>query len=673
MKTMSERRIIRGISLTLVALLVLVITFNLDGKSQTLSGYLFSLDSLGNLGFATLACLFPYAAIKRSRRERIAVLVIGALIDLALFGTGLVGLPVDRWSIATINGLSLGFGAASIVAVLVSKARNQSDLDTKARMVDFYCFVGAMAYCVFPLVLLTIVFHPIAYDAVAFHLDLLYGFNPSVTVAQFAHRHGWIDAVLRFDYYGMLTLFPLIVAIQFRQMQQQTAPVNFLLVWALSTFAVGFAYHFCPISGPGYYFGQDVFPGAMPQASAVPKVATLVPPAYRNGFPSMHVGWSLLILMMTRYQRSTLLKVFAGVVAGLTILATLALGEHYLIDLIGGVLFAVAIQSVCTHVNKHGQRIRWQAVGTALAFWVVWILLIKFGLGLAERIPGLVWLLSVTSVVVSLAMYRRIWRYEVWGYAEPHLAAAPRQTARMRGGIPLVTGILGCCAGFCTVFYALVLMQRLNLIFGATQTASSLMLALYLGGVALGVVLGGYLVQRWLSKVWLIVAMSELLAGVWYLSSTLWVDMLHGLYIGLAAGPDIGLIGGPTGVPQLVVSAAALLVPAILSGATILALMKILQGYGNGAGTSMESSPASSAEGSVESNVDNSAGEALSRLISLQGLGAALAARRPGRGHRPHHPAISRQGRAGLGAVRGDHAVARQPQPRRRAAVPGGQ
>lgn len=122
-------------------------------------------------------------------------------------------------------------------------------------------------------------------------------------------------------------------------------PVTMALAWALERdrlllraccIAPLFAfacYLIVPASGPQYAFAD--FPSA---------VNHLVPVGYehcRNCMPSMHVTWALLIALRMRDGRWNW---FFQIFAVLTMLATVAGGEHYFIDVIAAIPFTFAIQ-----------------------------------------------------------------------------------------------------------------------------------------------------------------------------------------------------------------------------------------------------------------------------------------------------------------------------------------
>jgi hypothetical protein len=100
------------------------------------------------------------------------------------------------------------------------------------------------------------------------------------------------------------------------------------------------AYQVVPATGPiyafaGYPAGQPVL-GAFALANPVEMLAP------RNAMPSLHLTWALLVAWHA--VRSGRLAGALGIVfLSLTTLAALALGEHYVIDLVMAVPFAVAI------------------------------------------------------------------------------------------------------------------------------------------------------------------------------------------------------------------------------------------------------------------------------------------------------------------------------------------
>jgi hypothetical protein len=137
----------------------------------------------------------------------------------------------------------------------------------------------------------------------------------------------------------------------------QALPIAFAVVWSLERSRVlvraeviatiaGFAcYHLVPAVGPIFAFTG--FPFVTPHASGWMLVDTSFA---RNCFPSLHFGWSLLLLWNCRKRSSVC---FASIfLFGIT-LATVGLGVHYFVDLLAAVPFCGAMQFIATR-KWHG-------------------------------------------------------------------------------------------------------------------------------------------------------------------------------------------------------------------------------------------------------------------------------------------------------------------------------
>jgi len=114
---------------------------------------------------------------------------------------------------------------------------------------------------------------------------------------------------------------------------------NFFLALALAGALAPFFYALCPAAGPVNVtsnFPYSIPPALAPQAQPVSKDIML------NAMPSLHIAWGLLIVLFLKpYGRR--LAAWSGVYLALTIVATLATGEHYMIDLIVGVPYAFGV------------------------------------------------------------------------------------------------------------------------------------------------------------------------------------------------------------------------------------------------------------------------------------------------------------------------------------------
>jgi hypothetical protein len=132
----------------------------------------------------------------------------------------------------------------------------------------------------------------------------------------------------------------------------------------------------------------------------------LVDPAgWRNGMPSLHLGSVLLGYWHARpFGRWA--KLVAGVFVVGTILATMGLGEHYMVDLVVALPFTLMIQAVCTPDRVEWRRARRTALFGSAVLLIVWYALL-WKMAATEVMPFVVRLVSyVTGFAVGVWEYR---------------------------------------------------------------------------------------------------------------------------------------------------------------------------------------------------------------------------------------------------------------------------
>jgi len=150
-------------------------------------------------------------------------------------------------------------------------------------------------------------------------------------------------------------------------------------------------YALCPGAGPVYLFG-DRFPGSLPLLLH-PHSTFLPAGLLLNTTPSGHVAWALLLFWFCRHYCRKRVTVIFGLIILVTVLATLGLGEHYVIDLILSVPYAAAIWTLAAK--------QWQRAGVLLAIVIAWLLTLREGWAILSP-PPLVWLLCAVTILFSL-------------------------------------------------------------------------------------------------------------------------------------------------------------------------------------------------------------------------------------------------------------------------------
>ena len=475
--------------------------------------------------------------------------------------------------------LFIGAFALSALVALVARVR----LTPAARPLALtlvVAFVLVLVYDTFVVSLLgfTAALHPRTYDAIAHNLDATLGFSPAVLTALVVNA--WpplldlVTAVYRYLPYAFAVLYGLQLA------RPERAPVSLLLAYTVSGAIAIFLYHACPIAGPRYAFGDYFY--AWPPV-APPNDLLAVPPAPRNGMPSMHFGWALLMWMHASFIGQRVRIVFA-VLAGLMFLATLGLGQHYLVDLAASPPAIVAIQALCATGLGWSNRARQRALTIGALLMFAWILAVRYGIGLFEVVPGLTWVAIAGTVVASVRLYLPL--AQALKTAPPavlrreQIAAAPAETRRATA----YAVAMFVTSGFAALMYQVLFSKSLALTFGSTSTATYTVLAVYMGGMALGAWLGGRLAQGRADALKLY-AWCELGIGAYCVATPLIFQGIQALYVGLAGGlaPDAGMLTAL----RVLLGASALLVPTVLMGATLPILARYFELRAVSLGTSV--------------------------------------------------------------------------------------
>jgi hypothetical protein len=135
------------------------------------------------------------------------------------------------------------------------------------------------------------------------------------------------------------------------------------------------------------------------------------PDAPRNAIPSLHLAW-LVLLYWSAKGLSRGLRIFLGVYFALTLLATLGTGEHYFVDLVAGLPFALFIQALVSPGLKVAVSRRVIAASTGLGLTFGWLMLVRYAAKAMLVSRALPWGL----VAVTIAA---VWMMKSWYRAAP--------------------------------------------------------------------------------------------------------------------------------------------------------------------------------------------------------------------------------------------------------------
>ena len=179
------------------------------------------------------------------------------------------------------------------------------------------------------------------------------------------------------------------------------SPSNIMTQFTVAAGVGWVLYLVYPAVGPRYAF-PGVYPANPPLLSAL-RIDMIRPfsDAPRNCMPSLHTAWALLIVSNSRPFASWV-RLLAKIFLLLTLLATLGLGEHYLIDLVVAFPFALAVRALCAARLLRSQRDSLVAALVGGALTAAWILALRQQAFVME-IPALAaWALAALTVGVCV-------------------------------------------------------------------------------------------------------------------------------------------------------------------------------------------------------------------------------------------------------------------------------
>ncbi len=176
---------------------------------------------------------------------------------------------------------------------------------------------------------------PIKYDLYIYRIDAVFGFHPSFAIGRSAlqHRGLYNTALVAYAIAPMVVSLVYGAYLWFGTQQEQFKVIK---TFALNLLVAPIIYLIVPVAGPKYAFpGFPFGPGlVLPAAMSIH--------AAPNGIPSVHFSTALLVLFLT--WKWTAGKVFGPLYLSLMFVATLASGQHYLVDLVAAVPYAVGIR-----------------------------------------------------------------------------------------------------------------------------------------------------------------------------------------------------------------------------------------------------------------------------------------------------------------------------------------
>lgn len=250
--------------------------------------------------------------------------------------------------------------------------------------------------------------HQRTLDLYAFAFDGSLGFEPSFVLGRFLNSKPWLFPFLKVSYEGILLAMAALYA---GFMRRRDKPIWEIIEVLFASAMIGYAFFsIFPVCGPRYAFGRD-FPDMVVPYTALHQLALAkVPVSWlvpRNGVPSLHLTWALLIWLNTRsLPRWARAAALALVLA--TVFDTLASGEHYLFDLVVALPFTLWMQAWMARTVSIRDPRRWLPAVCGCALFLAWLVVGRYGFPLMMIGRAVPWLLVAASSTVSIVWAMRL-------------------------------------------------------------------------------------------------------------------------------------------------------------------------------------------------------------------------------------------------------------------------
>jgi hypothetical protein len=332
-----------------------------------------------------------------SRWEIYAWLLVSALF------IKVIHLPqVPFWVLHVASGFAaLGFGALLLLGLRALWSEREGRENARALLVPalvLVFFILASAN----VLRLTSGLSPQTDDAWLYAFDGSLGFQPSFWMGRIMYGSLVLTRMTLLTYLSLPFAMAVVCAWQIPAAARRVS-WHMLTVLLLAGVVGWLLYNVVPATGPLYAFGRDFPWNSLPYKDLSTFALQKMPLPLgipRNGMPSLHMGWVVLLWWNSRGLPRALRAALIFYLF-LTVIATLGSGQHYLVDLVVSLPFALAVQSVASYALPNKSR-RIAAMVYGLGFTMAWLLLVRFGVSWALKSPVIPWTLILATTSVTL-------------------------------------------------------------------------------------------------------------------------------------------------------------------------------------------------------------------------------------------------------------------------------
>lgn len=352
-------------------------------------------NSMIACGFA--GAFFFQVGSRPNPRHLLAAVAAGAGYGAAyaLLGTSFGGSTVQ---VATGLGAFLGLGSLTVmILVLVwSDSRIYVEPLRRALVLPVFSLIAGVSMDAVTKA------QPPAYDLYLHAFDSGLGISPGASVAKLFDALPWLGIAASVTY-ALLLLFPTLYDAWGLRRGLRSSLMTAFAVGGVCGFIF---YQVCPGLGPLYVFGSR-FPAHLPAPGEF-QLTSYHGPGARNAMPSMHMTWALLV-WWSAWELTPLARIIATGFATLTFFATLGFGEHYLVDLIVAVPFALLIEAICAFRRERNAALGTGSVGLGLTLG--WLMMLRTT-AVAHLPTWVCWAMVVGTIAITVpiqfALRRRL-------------------------------------------------------------------------------------------------------------------------------------------------------------------------------------------------------------------------------------------------------------------------
>lgn len=331
---------------------------------------------------------FPFAAagallVLLMRSPKIGEIAFSLLLAILLAGAFRLSGEPFAGSLQTQFRQILTFTGAGSLCVLAWRAmrrpRGIPEFFTAA-VLPLFAIVTAIALSIFGSR------HADVYDLYLNRFDAGFGLSIMPAAAHWLPTAPIVYVLCVVAYHALPLAQVATITLHLRQTNR--FPVFPVLVFGLAGLEGCVLYQILPAVGPLHVFGPDF---ASPLWST--SFSTVVPlhTSPPNSIPSLHLAWALLILW--NIPRENRVAVWLGwIFLILMAIATLGLGEHYFVDLVVAVPFALGVQGTC--------KGRWTCALVSGVVTLGWLVYLRWFLPSFQPLPACVWMATAISVAL---------------------------------------------------------------------------------------------------------------------------------------------------------------------------------------------------------------------------------------------------------------------------------